>query len=131
MKPCKVDGLSVVLLLSEDPRRAAAFYRDVLGLPLVAEEHDGRHPHYACATGSVYFTIQYASDIAGSAPAHGPDSLQLCFTVPDMDAFLGHLREREITPRHAPQAFEHTVFVTLSDPDGRTLRIMTPWHRGP
>jgi catechol 2,3-dioxygenase-like lactoylglutathione lyase family enzyme len=39
----QVQGLSVVLLLTADTDRLAAFYRDVLGLPLEAEEHDGRH----------------------------------------------------------------------------------------
>jgi len=131
MISCKVEGLSVVLLLSDNPTRTAGFYRDVLGLALVAEEHDGRQPHYACTTGSVYFTIQFASDFAGPHPAHGPDSLQLCFTVPDMDAFLRHLQNQAVTPQHAPLPFEHTVFVTLRDPDWRTLRVMTPWNRTP
>jgi catechol 2,3-dioxygenase-like lactoylglutathione lyase family enzyme len=123
----RVNGLSVVLLLSDDPSRTAAFYRDILGLELIAEEHGGRHPHYACVLGSLYFTIQYANDFAGSPPSHGPDSMQMCFTVADMDAFRAHVKEHGVTPLHPPRPFEHTVFTTLRDPDGRTLRVMTPW----
>ncbi len=129
MTPRKVNALAVALLLSDNPDRTAAFYRDVLGLPLVPEAHDGRPRHYACPTGSVYFTIQYARDFAG-APSHGPASLQLCFTVPDIDDFLLHLRECRVEPVHPPRPFEHTVFVTLRDPDGRTRRVMTPWGGG-
>jgi catechol 2,3-dioxygenase-like lactoylglutathione lyase family enzyme len=124
-----VDGLSVVLLLSRDAAQVAAFYRDVLGLPLQAEEHDGRHTHYACRLGSVYFTIQPAADLGAPDPERPYDFLQLCFTVADLDAFLRHLQERHVTALHAPQRFEGTTFITLLDPEGRHVRVMTPWQR--
>jgi catechol 2,3-dioxygenase-like lactoylglutathione lyase family enzyme len=130
-----VDSLAVVLVLTGDTDRLAAFYRDVLGLSLVEEEHDGRHRHYACRLGSVYFTIQYDKDFGGKEPAiptrpsGEANSIQLCFTVPDMDAFLGHLDNRQVKPLHPARPFEHTVFTTLQDPDGRFVRVMTPWNR--
>lgn len=131
-----VSGLSVVLLLARDTRRTAAFYRDVLGLALVAEEHGGRHEHYACALGPLYFTIQPAADLVTPVPASGYDFLQLCFTVADLDAFLRHAGQLQVTPLHPPRPFEQTTFTTLLDPDGRHVRVMTPWrresaHRGP
>ena len=116
-----------MLLLSADPGRAAAFYRDLIGLELQAEEHDGRHTHYACNSGSVYFTIQHCGDFPGPPPAIGRDSLQLCFFGPDLTAFLEHLHNHGVEPLHPSLAFEHTTFITLCDPDGRTLRVMTPW----
>jgi catechol 2,3-dioxygenase-like lactoylglutathione lyase family enzyme len=124
-----VDGLSVVLLLTRDTGPTAAFYRDVLGLPLHAEEHGGRHKHYACQLGTIYFTIQLAADLAAPAPRRGYDFLQLCFTVADLDAFIRRLQDLKITPLHPPQRFEHTTFTTLLDPDGRHVRVMTPWRR--
>jgi len=124
-----VDGLSVVLLLSRDTEATGAFYRDVLGLPLHEEEHGGRHKHYACRLGSVYFTIQAAADLSAPEPGRGYDFLQLCFTVADLDAFLGHLDALKVTPQHPPLAFEQTSFITLLDPDGRHVRVMTPWKR--
>jgi catechol 2,3-dioxygenase-like lactoylglutathione lyase family enzyme len=125
----RVQGLSVVLLLARDTERTAAFYRDVLGLDLQAEEHGGRHRHYACRLGGLYFTIQFAADLAEPPPGRGYDSLQLCFTVADMDAFLRRLGERTVAPLHPPRAFEHTTYTTLVDPDGRHVRVMTPWER--
>jgi hypothetical protein len=101
----------------------------VLGLQLQAEVHDGKHTHYACRLGSVYFTIQLATDLNAPEPGKGYDFLQLCFTVPDLDAFLKRLGELKITPLHPPLPYEHTRFVTLLDPDGRHVRIMTPWER--
>ena len=104
MVEAKADHLAVVLLLSADPGRTAAFFRDLIGLDLQAEEHDGRHTHYACTTGSVYFTIQYSGDFPGPPPATGRDSLQLCFTVPDLTAFVEKLRQSGIEPLHPPVA---------------------------
>jgi catechol 2,3-dioxygenase-like lactoylglutathione lyase family enzyme len=124
-----VDGLSVVLLLARDAGRTSAFYRDVLGLPLRDEEHGGRHTHSACRLGSIYFTIQLAADLAAPAPGRGYDFLQLCFTVPDLDAFLRRLHELNVTPLYAPQRFEHTTYTTLLDLDRRHVRVMTPWHQ--
>jgi len=121
-------GLSVLLLLSTHPDRTAGFYRDVLGLALAAERHDGRQTHYAGRLGSLYFTIQSSADL-GEPPERGHDSLQLCFTTPDMDAFLKHLEALGLKPLHPPRPFEQTTFVTLLDPDRRHLRVMTPWGR--
>lgn len=125
----RVEGLSVVLLLARDTGCTGAFYRDVLGLPLQEETHGGRHTHYACQLGALYFTIQSAGDLAAPEPGRGYDFLQLCFTVADLDAFLRHLLEWKVAPLHAPQRFEQTTYVTLLDPDGRHVRVMTPWHR--
>jgi catechol 2,3-dioxygenase-like lactoylglutathione lyase family enzyme len=130
-----VDALAVVLVLTEDTERLAAFYRDILGLRLHAEEHDGNHRHYACRLGSIYFTIQYNNDFLGkqagipTTASREGNTVQLCFTVPDMDAFFVHLNERQVQPLHPARPFENTVFTTLQDPDGRFVRIMTPWGR--
>lgn len=129
MDSTRVDALAVVLLLSRDTDKTATFYRDVLGLPLVGEQHDGRHKHYACPFGANYFTIQPVADLHAPEPQGGYDFLQLCFTVSDLNAFLARLAESQIRPLHPPQPFEHTTFVTLIDPDGRHVRVMTPWHK--
>ncbi len=124
-----VEGLSVLLLLAKDTARTSAFYRDVLGLTLQSETHDGRPTHYACRLGSLYFTIQSAAAMAGQEPGKSYDFLQMCFTVPDLEAFLRRLPEHNVQPLHPPQPFEHTTYTTLLDPDGRHVRVMTPWQR--
>ena len=120
--------LAVILLLATDADRTAAFYKDTLGVPLIAERHDGRHTHYACRLGSSYFTIQPRTDF-GAPPGSGYDSLQLCLTTPDMETFMAGLAGQGIQPLHPPKPFEHTQFTTLLDPDGRHVRVMTPWGR--
>lgn len=129
MPNTKVEALAVVLLLTRDTDRTAAFYRNVLGLLLQEETHDGRHRHYACRLGSIYFTIQLGSDVGEPEPGREHDSLQLCFTVPSMDEFMQHLTANGFQPMHMPRDFEHTRFTTLLDPDGRHVRVMTPWRQ--
>lgn len=120
--------LAVILILATDADRTAAFYKDTLGVPLLAERHDGRHTHYACRLGSIYFTIQPRTDL-GAPPGSGYDSLQLCLTTPDMEVFMASLAGKGIQTLHPPKPFEHTQFTTLLDPDGRHVRVMTPWGR--
>jgi catechol 2,3-dioxygenase-like lactoylglutathione lyase family enzyme len=124
----QVEGLSVILLLCRDATRTGAFYREVLGLPLQEEEHDGLGKHYACKLGTAHLIIQRAADLKVPEPGRGYDFLQLCFNVADLDAFLRHLQEQQVAPLHPPQRFLHTRFTTLLDPDGRHVRVMTPWE---
>ena len=70
-----------------------------------------------------------ATDLAAPQPGRGYDFLQLCFTVPDLDAFVRRLDGLNVTPLHSPRRFEHTTYTTLLDPDGRHVRVMTPWGR--
>lgn len=44
----KLEFFSAVLLVSRDAPRLAAFYRDVLNVPLKDEEHDDTELHYGC-----------------------------------------------------------------------------------
>lgn len=124
-----VEDLSVILLLARDTEATAAFYRDALDVSLQPEEHDGRQRHFACRLGSVYFTIQSAAELVRQEPGRSYDFLQMGFTVSDLDAFLERLEGLGIKPLHEPRQFEHTRYTTLVDPDGRHVRVMTPWGR--
>ena len=52
-----VRSVSALLLISADATGLARFYRDVLGLALQEEVHDGVPLHYACDLGDVHFAI--------------------------------------------------------------------------
>ena len=124
----KVESLAIVWLLVENTERTAAFYRQVLGLELVEERDAGSaEKHYACQMGPLRFIIRYSHDVPDAERPRGTDSVELCFTVSDMDGFLQRLRQMNIEPLHPPTPFLHTVFTTLRDPDGRSIQIMTPW----
>lgn len=122
-----IAALSVVMLLAENADATAAFYRDVLEIELVEEKHDNRRSHYGGRQGSVYFTIQWAADFPGPNFVRGGNSMQLVFTVPDMEAFMERLRDKQIVPLHDPTRFDAVTFTTIWDPDGRFVQVMTPW----
>ena len=71
--------------------------------------------------------MQPDEDFSTPVPDGGYDFLQLCFSVPDLSAFLAKAKQQGVAPLALPQPFEHTTYVTLMDPDGRHVRIMTPW----
>ncbi len=52
-----VNGFKSIVLTSQAPADTAAFYRDVLGLPLEEERHRGTDRHWACQVGSLHFAI--------------------------------------------------------------------------
>ena len=124
-----IGTLSVVLLLAQDTATTATFYREAIEISLREEVHDGRHRHYAGQLGSLYFTIQPSLDLVEPGSRKGYDFLQLCFTVADLEDFLRDIERKGITPLHEPKHFEGTQYVTLLDPDGRHVRVMTPWQK--
>lgn len=120
-------ALTVVMLLAEDADVTAKFYQDTLGVQLQKEKHDTRRGHYGGRQGSIYFTIQWASDFPGPEYVRGGNSMQLVFTVTSLDDFLAHLKDKNIQPLHAPTRFDQVIFTTIRDPDGRFVQVMTPW----
>jgi catechol 2,3-dioxygenase-like lactoylglutathione lyase family enzyme len=78
------------LLTSRQADRLAAFYRDVLGLPLHEERHDSGPSHWGCELGDVHFAIHPAED-GGGDEARGPGPVRLAFWVFDLQAFVQRL----------------------------------------
>ena len=69
--PERIEFLSAVLILSPDPERLAAFYRDKLGIPLIAEEH-GSGAHWGCELGDIHFAIHPGDPGRGTAQSASP-----------------------------------------------------------
>ncbi|HET7745723.1 MAG TPA: VOC family protein, partial [Vicinamibacteria bacterium] len=88
--------LSGVLLVSPDPARLAAFYRDVLQVPLEDEEHEGTRPHWGCTLGDVHFAIHPVEDFPDRRSGVG--AVKLAFTVFDLAAFLEGVKAKGVTP---------------------------------
>jgi hypothetical protein len=65
----------------------AAFYRDVLGLPLELERHRGTERHWAGQVGGVHFAIHERETFwLGTAAVVEPPGTIVSFTVEDLDA---------------------------------------------
>jgi catechol 2,3-dioxygenase-like lactoylglutathione lyase family enzyme len=116
-----------VVLVSDTPDATAAFYRDVLGLPLEEEEHRGTLRHYACQLQSIHFAI-HARDGFWLETSRSPEPATsiVSFTVLDMPALEKHLAAKGVAIV-ARTKIGPMDYVALRDPDGRSVCCGTPW----
>ena len=122
-RPEDIRFLSGILVVSSQPERLAAFYRDVLGLPLEPEVHAGAEPHWGCELGDVHFAIHPAADYPED-PASGPGPVKLAFMVFDLIAMTEWLGERGVPLLYPPMDLgaESTITAIL-DPDGNLVEL--------
>lgn len=109
--------LTGLILTSPDPDRAAAFYRDVLGLPYALNRHGDLPAHYECDVDGVHYAIL-------RGPASPAGSLVASFAVDDLDAFLDALAARGVPRKHPVLALGGGPRIcTVADPDGNDVRL--------
>lgn len=113
--------LSAVLLVSRDPERLAKFYRDVLGIPLVEEEHDDTAKHFGCELGDLHFAVHPIENFGSKEPGVG--SVKLAFEIFDMDGFINHLKEHGVAPLYSPKPLGRSRITALRDPDGNEIEF--------
>jgi catechol 2,3-dioxygenase-like lactoylglutathione lyase family enzyme len=116
-----------IVLTSDDIDRTAAFYRDVLMLPLEPEQHRGTARHWAGQVGGVHFAIHDRRTFwLPTAGAPEPADVVVSFTTPDLDALLAHLASLHVEV-FSRRNIGPMTFVSLRDPDGRHVCCGTPW----
>lgn len=120
-------AMKSVVLLTDHVDTTAAFYRDVLELPLASEQHRGTARHFACQLGAQHFAIHdratFWLPVAASAD---PPGTIVSFTVADLDALSDRLSRLGV-PIVARQNIGPMKFLALRDPDGRHVCCGTPW----
>jgi predicted enzyme related to lactoylglutathione lyase len=110
-------ALTGLILTSPDPDRAAAFYRDVLGIPYTLSQHGTMPAHYECDVDGVHYAV-----IRGRAAV--PGSLVASFRVDDLDTFLADVEARGIPRRHPVLELGGGPRIcTIADPDGNDVRL--------
>jgi catechol 2,3-dioxygenase-like lactoylglutathione lyase family enzyme len=119
-----VEHVSALIVVSEQARVVADFYREQLGIPLRDEQHEGGGEalHFGCSLGGLHFAVHptenwpYARDV-------GPGGFRVAFRVADAEAEAERLRA-------AGQALEGPVdegwsrMVRLRDPDGNYVELV-------
>ncbi len=121
-----IDSLKSVVLTAPHAEATAAFYRDVLQLPLESEAHRGTQRHWAGPIGAQYFAIHEREGFWLPEPQPAAPTTIVSFTVRDLDRVRQHLgahgvpvvRETKIGPMS---------FLAVTDPDGRYVCSGTPW----
>jgi catechol 2,3-dioxygenase-like lactoylglutathione lyase family enzyme len=121
-RPEDLRFLSGMILVSEDPARLVGFYRDILGVPLVDEQHGDSAPHWACELGDVHFAIHPAAEYPEDKPT--PGAVKIAFMVFDLDPLVAWLTERGVPLCYPPVEFGTESRITaVRDPDGNLVEL--------
>jgi catechol 2,3-dioxygenase-like lactoylglutathione lyase family enzyme len=121
--PGHVTGIGGVFFKAKDPKALAAWYRDVLGMPVqswggAALRYDAPgHPPAAAwsafAASSNYF-----------APSTG--DFMVNYAVDDMDAIVKRLREKGVTILKQTDDDANGRFAWILDPEGNKVELWEP-----
>jgi predicted enzyme related to lactoylglutathione lyase len=120
--PGHITGLGGVFVKSKDPKALAAWYRDVLGVPM--EPWNGAMLRYD-APGHPPMAIwsTMPEDTDEFAPSTRP--FMLNFAVDDMDAFVKRLQAKGVTILKR-EADATGKFASILDPDGTKIEFWEP-----
>ena len=117
----RLEFLSGVLLVSQNPARLADFYTDVLNVPLEVEEHEGTLPHWGATLGEIHFAIHPIEDFPDGRSGVG--AVKLAFTVFDLAAALKRLEAAGVALVQEPQDTGFFVSAMVEDPDGNLIEL--------
>ncbi|MEZ2445473.1 VOC family protein [Chitinophaga sp. RCC_12] len=122
----KYPSLNHMALYVVDLKISTEFYRDIIGLePMDEPFKDGRHSWFKVGENSHVHVISGAA----KATAHDKNT-HLCFSVPDMQAFVEVLKKHQIPFEDWPgkagainKRVDGVQQIYLRDPDGYWLEI--------
>ena len=117
--PGHVTGVGGVFVRSANPKRLAAWYRDVLGIPL---EHWGGALLRYDAPGHPLVAVWSAFPTGSRQFKPSTREFMINFAVDDLDAMLARLREKGI-PVIDRQEDENGRFASILDPDGTKIEL--------
>jgi catechol 2,3-dioxygenase-like lactoylglutathione lyase family enzyme len=121
-RPENVRFLSGVIVVSGQPERLAAFYRDVLGLPLAEERHDDTALHWACELGDVHFAIHPVEDYPEEPVISG--AVKIAFMIFNMAAVVQWLEKCSVPIVYPPVEFgTESHIMAIRDPDGNLVEL--------
>ncbi len=137
-----IAGVLETAIYVEDVARAVAFYRDVLGLPLLTGEGDPRFAALDAGPSSVLLVFRRGGTLAdivtsgGTIPAHdgnGPLHFALRIPAAAFEAWRSHLAANDVAltgEMEWPQGGRSLYF---NDPDGHVVELATPgiWTNDP
>ncbi|MFN2449428.1 MAG: VOC family protein [Candidatus Baltobacteraceae bacterium] len=113
----------VAMLVCADLDRSRDFYRDVLGLKLKSN----RAPHW------IEFELEGGATLVlhpkTELVAVRPGSLQLGFSVPNVDRFIADCATFTVPVFQDPYDEPFGRIAIIGDPDGYPIQIMTPTRK--
>jgi lactoylglutathione lyase len=110
---------SIVMLVCSDLARSRDFYRDLLGLPVLQDLP--RRPVRFTLGADTVLSLHRKSDVL----AVRPGSLQLGFTVENVDEFVGKCVAHGVPVFQDPYDEPFGRIAIIGDPDGYPLQVAT------
>jgi catechol 2,3-dioxygenase-like lactoylglutathione lyase family enzyme len=118
-----ITGVGGIFFKSKDPKALAAWYRDVLGLPV--ESWGGALLHYdAPDHPSVLAWTPFSQTTTYMAPSTG--DFMLNFAVDDLDAFIARLTAKNVPILKRDDSDPNGRFAWILDPDGTKIELYQP-----
>jgi catechol 2,3-dioxygenase-like lactoylglutathione lyase family enzyme len=125
-----VNFLNAVLIVSDDaPKLAvwylAVWYREVLGLPLDDEQHDGGGGalHFGCNLRGLHFAI-HPTENYRFASETGRGGIRIAFNVGDIEQFVTDLEGKPIDWVFRPVDLGWSTMLAIRDPDGNMIEVL-------
>lgn len=120
-----ITGVGGVFFKAKDPKALAAWYRDVLGMPVEAWggaslRYDApRHPPALAWSAFPSSTKYFAPSTSG---------MMIDYAVDDMDALLARLRSKGVTVLKRDDGDPNGRFAWILDPEGNKVELWEPRH---
>jgi len=125
----EIEGIVETGIYVDDLDRAEAFYRDVLGLPVIGKE-PGRHVFFRVGQRNVLLAFLPAATLKGDLlPAHGaqgPGHFALGIAAVDLDAWRQRLVNHGVVIEKEMQWSRGGKSLYFRDPAGNSVELMTP-----
>ena len=117
----QIEFLSAVLVISKDVDRLAAFYKDVIGLPLTVEDHGKLKKHYGCELGDLHFAIHPPENFENQSAGVG--AVRLAFTTFDIRSLAKRIEDAGYKLAFQPKDTGFAMMTALQDPDGNYIEF--------
>jgi predicted enzyme related to lactoylglutathione lyase len=112
--------VSLIVVQSAAPSALAAFYREVVGIPLRDEITDDTGDHFGCELGDTYFAIYPGCNATESCH---PDTVKVSLAVHDIEAFVARIHRQGVTPLYEIRNAGFARITALRDPDGNYIEF--------
>jgi len=119
----RITGFGGVFVRSTDPKALAAWYRDVLGMPV--ESWGGALLRYD-APGHPDVIVWNAFSQGTDYFAPSTREFMLNFAVDDLDAFLARIKAKGVAVLKRDDSDPHGSFAWIMDPDGTKIELYQP-----
>ncbi len=118
-----VTGVGGIFFKAKDPKALAAWYRDVLGVPL--ESWGGAMLHYD-APKHPPMLVWNAFPASTTYFAPSTNSFMINYAVDDMDAMIARLHAKGVEVLKRDDSDENGRFAWIVDPEGNKVELWEP-----